>query len=60
MAITREAGAARRAWPDTTSGVHVLGGQLSQDLTAVQLAFVATHDAGEQKITRSEAAGTAP
>ncbi len=51
------ASAEPRPWPDTTSGVHVFGDQPSQGLTDEQLAFVATHYAGVQKTTRSEAAG---
>jgi len=49
------ANAAPRPWPDTTSGVHVFGDQPSQGLTDAQIAFVAAHYAGVQKITRSEA-----
>lgn len=44
-----------RPWPDTTVGIHVFGDQPSSDLTDEQVAFVATHYAGVQKITRSEA-----
>ncbi|MEW6059803.1 MAG: putative glycoside hydrolase [Actinomycetota bacterium] len=55
LASGAQASAARRPWPDTTSGVHVFGDQPSEDLTDAQLRFVATHYAGVQKITRSEA-----
>lgn len=44
-----------RPWPDTTSGVHVFGDQPDQGLTEAQVAFVANHYAGVQKLTRSEA-----
>jgi hypothetical protein len=55
-AAAPSARAGPRAWPDTTSGVHVFGDQPSEGLTDAQLRFVATHYAGVQKITRSEAA----
>ena len=48
-------GGAPRAWPDTSSGVHVFNDQLSQGMTQAQVQFAATHYAGAQKMIRSEA-----
>ncbi|MBK9231390.1 MAG: hypothetical protein IPO15_11150 [Anaerolineae bacterium] len=48
-------GGAPRAWPDTSSGVHVFNDQLSQGMTQAQVQFIATHYAGTQKMIRSEA-----
>ncbi len=46
---------APRPWPDTSSGVHVFGDQLSEGMTQAQVQFIATHYAGTQKMIRSEA-----
>lgn len=48
---------APRAWPDTTSGIHVFNDQLTQlrDLTDAQAAFAASHYVGTQKMVRGDA-----
>lgn len=46
--------AQRRAFPDTTNGIHVFNDQLS-NLTEAQRRFVTTHYAGTQKMKRSDA-----
>jgi hypothetical protein len=49
------AAAPRRAWPDTTSGIHVFNDQLPAGMSDELTRFCATHYAGTQKMTRGEA-----
>lgn len=44
-----------RPWPSTRSGIHVFNDQLSENLSAQQARFAATHYAGTQKLTRRAA-----
>ena len=44
-----------RPWPDTTRGVHVFNDQLNSNMSDAQVQFSATHYAGCQKMTRSQA-----
>ncbi|MEW5873095.1 MAG: putative glycoside hydrolase [Chloroflexota bacterium] len=44
-----------RPWPDTTQGIHVFNDQLVPWMSAAQYRFAATHYAGTQKMTRSDA-----
>jgi hypothetical protein len=44
-----------RAWPDTTTGIHVFNDQLLSNLSDAQWQFAATHYAGVQKMTRPDA-----
>jgi hypothetical protein len=46
---------ARRAIPDTTGAIHVWSDQLPDDMTAAQVAFVARHVDGTQKVSRQTA-----
>lgn len=46
---------AARVWPDTSSGVHIFNDQLLPDLSDAQWRFAATHYAGVQKMTRTDA-----
>lgn len=48
---------AGRPWPDTTEGIHVFNDQISDlnNLTEAQVVFAATHYAGVQKVTRTDA-----
>src|SRR4051812_49905318 len=48
--------AARRAIPDTTAAIHVWSDQLPDDMTPAQVAFVARHVDGTQKVSRATAA----
>ena len=45
----------RRAWPDTTTGIHVFNDQLPAGMSDDLVRFCATHYAGTQKMTRGEA-----
>jgi len=47
--------AAGRPWPDTTDGIHVFNDQLALYGNEAWTAFAATHYAGTQKMTRSDA-----
>ena len=44
-----------RPWPDTSRGIHVFNDQLASNLSDAQVQFAASHYAGAQKLTRSEA-----
>ena len=45
-----------RQWPDTTSGIHIFHDQINLSIfTNAQIQFVATHYAGVQKISASDA-----
>jgi hypothetical protein len=44
-----------RPWPDTSTGIHVFNDQLAGGLSDAQVAFAATHYAGTQKQTRTQA-----
>lgn len=46
---------ATRAWPDTSTGIHVFNDQLASGLTNAQTQFAAMHYAGSQKLTFSQA-----
>ncbi|HVN54573.1 MAG TPA: hypothetical protein VMT46_09605 [Anaerolineaceae bacterium] len=49
-------GPATRPWPDTTSGIFVFDDQIDvRGLSEAQWQFIAAHDAGAQKLTRSTA-----
>jgi len=48
-------GGAPRPWPDTSDGIHVFNDQLPPYLSDAQWAFAATHYAGVQKMTRTDA-----
>ena len=49
------AGGSPRPWPDTNTGIHVFNDQLAYGLSEAQTQFAATHYAGAQKLTRSQA-----
>ena len=49
------AAAARRAIPDTTDAIHVWNDQLPDDMSDAQVAFVARHVDGTQKVSRQTA-----
>lgn len=44
-----------RPWPDTTRGIHIFNDQLASSMSAELWQFSATHYAGTQKMTRSDA-----
>ena len=48
-------GGAPRPWPDTSDGIHVFNDQLPPNLSDAQWEFAATHYAGVQKMTRTDA-----
>ncbi|MHB0877439.1 MAG: putative glycoside hydrolase [Anaerolineae bacterium] len=53
--LSSATGVSPRPWPDTSAGIHVFNDQLANGLTDAQAAFAATHYAGSQKLTRSQA-----
>lgn len=46
---------ASRPWPDTRQGISVFNDQLSTTMSEAQVRFSATHYAGTQKMTRTDA-----
>jgi hypothetical protein len=44
-----------RPWPDTSRGIHVFNDQLADGMSEALVRFAATHYAGTQKMTRTEA-----
>ena len=55
LAVLPATAAARRAIPDTTAAIHVWNDQLPDDMTDAQVAFVAHHVDGTQKVSRETA-----
>lgn len=55
LGVSAPAAPARRAFPDTTDGIHVFNDQLATwSMTEAQLQFAATHYAGSQKLLLSD------
>lgn len=52
---TSGAGGAARPWPDSNSRIQVFNDQLASSMSPEQIQFAATHYAGTQKMTRSQA-----